>query len=681
ERKQAEEEKIRLLEKKQELYKALEINRGKFKDAQLIAGIGSWEWDLQSQTGKLSKEAYESIGFDSSGTAPDLQKFIKMLDPEHRSIFLHAWQAATDKGERFDITLKLQIPRRPARWIRAIGQPILDESGNIVKVAGVHYDLTEQKQTEERIAELLRLSQEMNTRLLASEEELKQALNNTLALNKKIRESEQRWQFALEGSGSGVWDWDLVTNEIFIDDTLKELLGFKHSNIADNLSQWESKLFPEDKDRVIKDLNTMTLGKSERYQLEYRMFRSHEADIRWVLVRGKVVERNSEGKPLRMTGTMMDTTEQKQYQAWLANAANYLDKIINTILDPIFVKDREHRLVLVNDACCALFQMNREALLGKNDYELVPNENAEIFQQGDDYVFATGKDMVSEEEFTQPDGRVRIIITKKSLYVDADDQSFVVGTVVDITDRKELEQRLQEQNENLVKINAELDSFVYRTSHDLRSPLASVLGLIGVSRLEQNEQERLLYLELMEKSIRKLDSFIHDIINYAKNARVAVVHEEVDLQLLVQEILEGLKFMEGFDSIDKKIEIVQTIPFYSDPFRLKIIFNNLLSNAIKYRASRADQSYILVQMQIDRQRADLRIIDNGKGIAPENLSKIFDMFFRASTSSTGSGIGLYIVKEAVNTLGGNITVASVLGQGTTFTVALPNAAPETSSAL
>jgi signal transduction histidine kinase len=129
--------------------------------------------------------------------------------------------------------------------------------------------------------------------------------------------------------------------------------------------------------------------------------------------------------------------------------------------------------------------------------------------------------------------------------------------------------------------------------------------------------------------------------------------------------------MDGFDSLDKRLEVEQLCPFYSDPLRLKILLNNLLSNSIKYR-SQFVQPFILMQVTVDNDRAVLVFTDNGKGIAKDNINRVFDMFFRASTSSTGSGLGLYIVKEAIQALEGIIVVESELGKGTTFRVELPN---------
>lgn len=132
--------------------------------------------------------------------------------------------------------------------------------------------------------------------------------------------------------------------------------------------------------------------------------------------------------------------------------------------------------------------------------------------------------------------------------------------------------------------------------------------------------------------------------------------------------------MDGFDSIDTQLEIHQEALFYSDIFRLKIICNNLLSNAIKYRSSQVEQSCITIKAKVFEDKAVLEFIDNGKGIAQNKVDKIFDMFYRASEASTGSGLGLYIVKEVVETLKGTIQVQSQLGGGTNFIVTLPNRA-------
>jgi ligand-binding sensor domain-containing protein/nitrogen-specific signal transduction histidine kinase len=249
----------------------------------------------------------------------------------------------------------------------------------------------------------------------------------------------------------------------------------------------------------------------------------------------------------------------------------------------------------------------------------------------------------------------------------------LIGIIMDNTGRKLAEEQLKHQNQELRKINAELDRFVYRASHDLRAPLSSLLGLIAIFKMETSEVVRARYLEMMEKSIGKLDAFIQSIISYSKNSRLEVSVEPIDFQELFDETFENFKYMERSELIDKKLTVVGESAFYSDPFRLKIIFNNLISNAIRY-SNPSISSYIHITVVTEEQKVSIEFEDNGCGIAEESLDKVFEMFYRASETNVGSGLGLYIVKEVIQTLDGSIQVQSRLGRGTTFTIQLPNMA-------
>jgi signal transduction histidine kinase len=229
---------------------------------------------------------------------------------------------------------------------------------------------------------------------------------------------------------------------------------------------------------------------------------------------------------------------------------------------------------------------------------------------------------------------------------------------------------LEVQNEELKKVNNELDRFVYSVSHDLRAPLLSTLGLIDISRYEPDEQEKSRYLELMYKSIRKLDNFIIDIINLSKNARLELQSEPIEFDKLVNTVLEEHSFIENFKSIEFTTQIQQEGSFYTDSKRLTIILNNLISNAIRY--SRTKQPFVSIQVHTDEERAFIEILDNGIGIAQEHIDKIFNMFYRASQSKSGSGLGLYIVKETVQKLKGTIQVESNVEEGTKFMIFIPS---------
>ncbi|HYF68526.1 MAG TPA: hybrid sensor histidine kinase/response regulator [Ohtaekwangia sp.] len=243
--------------------------------------------------------------------------------------------------------------------------------------------------------------------------------------------------------------------------------------------------------------------------------------------------------------------------------------------------------------------------------------------------------------------------------------------------RKKAERTLRKQNEELVKINKELDSFVYSVSHNLRAPLMSVLGLL---RLAQVEVERfgkennilLSYFGMMEHSINKLDDTLKEILDYSRNARSEIKNEKVDLKALIEDGFDRLKYHEGSEQIEKLVNIEEHSVFCSDPNRLSVVLNNLISNSIKYRDLHKKNQYIKIQGKVNETMARIEFHDNGIGIPEELLNKIYDMFFRATERSEGAGLGLYIVKETIEKLGGRIETTSEVGSGTSFILEIPN---------
>jgi signal transduction histidine kinase len=242
----------------------------------------------------------------------------------------------------------------------------------------------------------------------------------------------------------------------------------------------------------------------------------------------------------------------------------------------------------------------------------------------------------------------------------------------DITNQTRTEDLLKKQNEELIKINAELDRFVYSASHDLRAPLMSVKGLLNMIRLDPDQKNVSYYLTLINNSVEKLDHFISDIINYSRNSRMDIMPKEIDFNLLLQESIDSLKYMEGAEDVRSIRDINVTAPFFSDYSRLLIVFNNIISNAVRYRDRWKEDSFLKIAIESDTDKAVITFSDNGVGIAEEYVDKVFKMFFRANADSKGSGLGLYIVKSAVEKLNGTIRVQSRLGEGTVFTIEVPN---------
>ena len=229
------------------------------------------------------------------------------------------------------------------------------------------------------------------------------------------------------------------------------------------------------------------------------------------------------------------------------------------------------------------------------------------------------------------------------------------------------------ENQELKTANYELDRFVYSTSHDLRAPLNSMLGLIEIAKEDTTEELMLEYFGMLKGSAKKLDGFICDILDYSRNSRMKINNELINFGELINCVTENLKFIgDNNRMVEFKIEISDEASFYSDKNRLITIFNNLISNAIRYQNSQILNPFVHIKIETSPTETNIFIQDNGIGIDEESQSKIFDMFYRVSQESVGSGLGLYIVKEAVNKLNGDIKVKSQIGEGTTFLIKIPN---------
>ena len=247
----------------------------------------------------------------------------------------------------------------------------------------------------------------------------------------------------------------------------------------------------------------------------------------------------------------------------------------------------------------------------------------------------------------------------------------IMGSVKDVTQSWLFEEKLIEKNTELQKINGELDQFVYSVSHDLRSPLLSIKGLLSLLDISlKNEVLVKQYVGLIGTSVNRLDETIIEILDYSKNSRTELVLDEIDLYVLISEIYEDLLHVSEIE-IDFKIDFEGSHAILLDKFRIATVLKNFISNAIKYRNRNISNPFVHVHVNNSDEGVEITITDNGEGISPENQEKVFDMFFRASSSSFGTGIGLYICKEISTKIGGNINLTSELGVGTTIRLFLP----------
>jgi len=253
---------------------------------------------------------------------------------------------------------------------------------------------------------------------------------------------------------------------------------------------------------------------------------------------------------------------------------------------------------------------------------------------------------------------------------------FVFATITGrvISDLRITEQQLSMQNAQLELANKELDHFVYSVSHDLSAPLKSILGLVTISRYSKGSEEAELYFNKIELSVLRLESLIREILDYSRNKRQELKFEQIRLKKLCAEILDDLTFLEGYVNVSIHTETIEVDEIYNDKTRLKLILSNLLSNAILFQKKNPDHHpYVKISTRKENEFVLISIEDNGEGIKPAAQSKIFNMFFRGTTNSKGSGLGLYIAREAAEKISSKILVQSEYGKGSIFTLAVRNA--------
>jgi two-component system sensor histidine kinase/response regulator len=235
-----------------------------------------------------------------------------------------------------------------------------------------------------------------------------------------------------------------------------------------------------------------------------------------------------------------------------------------------------------------------------------------------------------------------------------------------------LNTQLKSKNEELKKKNEELNRFVYSAYHDLKAPLKSMEGILNLAKLDAIKEDNVL--QLFDKCVRKLDYFICSITDYYKNTSVEKIVTEIHFEQIIKDSFELIQQTHNCSIKDINIStsIIQNTTFVSDEFRVHVIISYLLSNAVKYQKNESSNKELIINVVVTDQIAKLTIKDNGIGISTTHINHIFNMFYRGTSQSTGSGIGLYIVKETLDKLSGKIEVISEENEGTCFEIQIPN---------
>jgi PAS domain S-box-containing protein len=401
-------------------------------------------------------------------------------------------------------------------------------------------------------------------------------------------------------------------------------------------------------------------------------------------VKLSLIASRGDGAPRRYYGTLSTGCQ-------VVGQDSVLGKVLDSAPDQILALDAENRYVVFNEAHARLMRSlsGRDIRIGDKITDYLPRELVTKARKELKKAIASER---YQKEITLPNK----VILKTSFQVIRDDRNRASGIAIfaeDISERKKTELKLKALNEELTfqnwqlaareedlrmamdqlsERNFELDQLMYKTSHDLRSPLSSILGLVNLANLDPNPANLQQYLKKIEGRIKKLDEFISSMVNYARVNRGEITISEIDLEKMVKAAVQELEYLDNFQAVKTTIVVNNGhVPFRNDHFLMNIIVGNVISNAYKYYNPEVD-SYLRITIDIRENQATLEFADNGIGIRKEHQDKIFDMFYRATDRSQGSGLGMYIVRQAIEKVEGTISVKSTYGSGTSIRITVPN---------
>ena len=482
----------------------------------------------------------------------------------------------------------------------------------------------------------------------------------------KVVEKEANLRAILESNDQFIWLADetftlIDHNQIFAN-MLMQTFGLQmlpHMNLVTSLPYIYQTMWKLRYKRILK-------GNRDTYIDAYE-YKGREYVYQ---ITGFPVYEEDQGVATRASLFARDITAQVMAERTLQDNQRLLASINQHLQDALFRSTPSGKLLYVNHGFFKMFGYKEEEVYEQDVRQFYENPADRIHLQ--ELLNETQHYDDQECKMKRKDGSFFWGAISGTQSQDENGSIFYDGIIRDITQARQNKTQLKKQNKKLKKVNGELDKFVYSASHDLRAPLSSLLGLLDIARLSESEAERQQLLAMMTKSVKKLDAFIQQIIQYSRNSRVEVAPALIDFQEMIESIFDNLKYMPNSANIAHQLDFDIETPFYSDYFRLHVILSNLISNAFRYANPYIDKQFIKVLIHTSADKVHIAISDNGQGIKAEYLPHIFKMFYKANESNTGSGIGLYILKETLEVLKGKIYVDSIVGEGTTFSMDIPN---------
>lgn len=391
----------------------------------------------------------------------------------------------------------------------------------------------------------------------------------------------------------------------------------------------------------------------------------------------RFVEESVQLRKSQWIGTVQDITKAKTMEDELESTSLFFKSILNQAPVEMALLDSDFNYVFLSERAVVNRDV-RKWLIGKNDFDYCKYKKKPISIAESRFSYFSQckakKAIVTwEEELVDNYGIVNYYFRNLVPIINpVDGKEYFAGFGFNVTRLRETQVGLEKKNEELNKVNQELDRFVYSISHDLRAPVASVLGLISLAEEAPKLEDTKEILKMQREALDRLDIYIRDVIDYSRNKRLAPKAQELSVSNMVNIAMTNLAYLPTINKIEFFYEFEAGDHVASDQMRVQIVINNLLSNAIKYLDEKKEHPFIRIATKRENDGLTLIVQDNGVGINPEYEERVWEMFYRGTSDSSGSGLGLYILKESLAAIEGTVDLETKYGEGTKFTIFIPD---------
>lgn len=538
----------------------------------------------------------------------------------------------------------------------------------------------DRKQIEEKLkqsnTELEKRVAERTIELAAMVNMLQQEVKEREKTELELRKSQERYSIAIDGASGGVWDVDLVKEEVFYSPRWKRMLGYEEEEISSRVEEWESRIHPDDYKAVMETRNAYLEGLIPDYEVKCRL-RHKNGSYRWIRDRGACL-RDSQGKPYRMAGSYIDITERKEIKSALLESEKRYRELFEESKDTVFIIDSSGRLVDINPSGSELLGYTKGELLALDlvhDLHITRKARSEFRHK----LIPEGYVKDAELELRRKDGGTVVVHVSASLMHDARGKlTGYRGIAHDVTERRRLEQRLL-QSQKMESIGL----LAGGVAHEFNNLLTAIIGFADELQesVDRHDERSRTNIRTIQSAANQAARFTRDLLSFSRQ-------QVMDLRpVAVNDVIaESLKLVHKMFSVNIRFSqdlSREMLSIMADAGQLGQVLLNLTLNA---KDSMPDGGEIRIrtsEVALDEETArrngleepgDYVVIsfsDSGKGMDAQTLDRIFEPFYTTKEVGAGTGLGLFIVYGIIKQHKGSILAESTPGEGTTFTMYLP----------